>query len=139
MKQEYIELCASYGRARKLYDAYFEYILKYIIQNPSTKNNDIKNYWKEATGKEVTDITYRLIADARTVANHLHYKMPIDEAPVGIVDFEDGLVSELRWHDAKHKKMLVLSDIHFPYHDKDRKSTRLNSSHIPLSRMPSSA
>ena len=26
-----------------------------------------------------------------------------------------------------------------PYRDEDRKSTRLNSSHIPLSRMPSSA
>ena len=29
--------------------------------------------------------------------------------------------------------------IHALYKDKDRKSTRLNSSHIPLSRMPSSA
>ena len=34
---------------------------------------------------------------------------------------------------------LVVSDLCNVSYDEDRKSTRLNSSHIPLSRMPSSA
>ena len=36
----------------------------------------------------------------------------------------------------KGKKVVIVGDI---LHSRDRKSTRLNSSHIPLSRMPSSA
>ena len=37
-------------------------------------------------------------------------------------------------------RILVISDLHFPYHSvQDRKSTRLNSSHTDISRMPSSA
>ena len=36
-------------------------------------------------------------------------------------------------------KNIILMVIHFNKGGQDRKSTRLNSSHIPLSRMPSSA
>ena len=44
-----------------------------------------------------------------------------------------------RTFDVNVKSMLWTSKYAIPYMKKDRKSTRLNSSHIPLSRMPSSA
>lgn len=118
MKQEHIDLCKNYHRARKLYDKYFNDVLQWIIKNPHAKNGELSNYWKVSTQKEVTDMTYRIFADARTVANYYHHKMDINEAPVGMPDFEDGLKSDLKWFEAPHQKMLVLSDIHFPYHDK---------------------
>ena len=37
------------------------------------------------------------------------------------------------------KRGLQIEQVDCPGYDEDRKSTRLNSSHIPLSRMPSSA
>ena len=118
MKQEHIDLCKNYHRARKLYDKYFNDVLQWIMKNPHAKNGELSNYWKISTQKEVTDMTYRIFADARTVSNYYHHKMDINEAPVGMPDFEDGLTSDLRWFEAPHQKMLVLSDIHFPYHDK---------------------
>ncbi len=118
MKEEYIDLCKNYHRARNLYDKYFNDVLQWIIKNPHAKNGELSNYWKVCTQKEVTDMTYRIFADARTVANYYHHKIDINEAPVGMPDFEDGLTSDLKWFEAPHQKMLVLSDIHFPYHDK---------------------
>ena len=49
-----------------------------------------------------------------------------------------GVIIELMFHSEKVKErrsfLVMFSNVH-----RDRKSTRLNSSHIPLSRMPSSA
>ena len=49
-------------------------------------------------------------------------------------------INETGAHDfAAIREIIVNEEITFDYAMRDRKSTRLNSSHIPLSRMPSSA
>ena len=56
--------------------------------------------------------------------------------------FDSGIIKadETRRHDELLTTVLFVVDLGPDcYADKDRKSTRLNSSHIPLSRMPSSA
>lgn len=118
MKPEYIELCSSYARAPKKYNQYFESVLEYLASHPNAKQRDFKEFWQQLTKSEVTDITYRLLADARKLVNIYDYKIPEKEAAVEIRDLEDGLTSELKWYTVNHKRMLVLSDIHFPYHDK---------------------
>ena len=57
----------------------------------------------------------------------------------------------INWDELKAKAIKVMANAYVPYSKfpvgvaalvddgRDRKSTRLNSSHIPLSRMPSSA
>mgnify|MGYP003341595738 CR=1 FL=1 len=68
---------------------------------------------------------------------HLYKKLPYDTlrdfAPVGMLAAQPGML-------ATHPSLPVRSVKEFVALAKaDRKSTRLNSSHIPLSRMPSSA
>ena len=46
------------------------------------------------------------------------------------------LLNQKRAYESDGRFLLRIEDIDL---DRDRKSTRLNSSHIPLSRMPSSA
>ena len=118
MKQEHQDLCKYYSRGRKLYDQYFDKVLEWVLSMPNATQIDYKQHWRTLTTKEFTDVSTRILTDARTVANHLYYKVNILDAPVSIPDFEDGLTSELKWHVVNHKKMLILSDIHFPYHDK---------------------
>ena len=58
------------------------------------------------------------------------------------MNLRDGLLQEIDALVGCRDKLLALADKHvetiIPAYT-DRKSTRLNSSHIPLSRMPSSA
>ena len=118
MKEEYKEIAKYFYRTPKLYELHFEKVLEYVIANPNAQQNDYKKFWKTLSPKEITEASMRMLTDARTVANHFYYKVDLQDAPVEIRDFEDGLISDLKWHNANHKKMLVLSDIHFPYHDK---------------------
>ena len=90
MKQEHIDLCKNYHRARKLYDKYFEDILQWIIKNPKAKNGELNGYWKISTGKETTDMTYRIFADARTVI------VKRDMPPSGGLDTCDYIILK-RW------------------------------------------
>ena len=57
----------------------------------------------------------------------------IDDNFERFIDLEEDEVYELDAHYLEDEIVNYLKD------NKDRKSTRLNSSHIPLSRMPSSA
>jgi predicted phosphodiesterase len=118
LKEEYKEIAKYFWRAPKLYEAHFGKVLEYIISNPNATQTDYKKFWKTISPKEFTEAAMRMLTDARTIANHFYYKVDLQDAPVEIRDFEDGLISDLKWHNANHKKMLVLSDIHFPYHDK---------------------
>jgi predicted phosphodiesterase len=118
LKEEHKELCKYYFRARKIYDSHFEQVLEWIIANPNATQLDYKKFWKTISNKEFSEAIMRVLTDARTIANHSYYKVDIQDAQVAIRDLEDGHVSDLKWHIVNHKKMLVLSDIHFPYHDK---------------------
>lgn len=62
---------------------------------------------------EGNDTIVRLLYDVRRVYNHER-----NHDPSSIMSLEDGHLSDLSWKVIKHKKLLVLSDIHFPYHDK---------------------
>ena len=61
----------------------------------------------------------------------------------GYIAFYLGSKYEVYAHSVWEAKQKVLRDLEVPkkkaWQVTDRKSTRLNSSHIPLSRMPSSA
>ena len=55
---------------------------------------------------------------------------------------QETLVRSLGWEDPLEKEMATHSSIlawRIPWTEEDRKSTRLNSSHVRKSRMPSSA
>lgn len=118
MKQEYIEHLKHYDRARKKYDQYFDQLVEYIHSHPNANQKDLRSFWFELTKTELTEMVTRMVADARKIVNIFSYKLEIKDSEVAIRDLEDGLTSELKWYTVNHKRMLVLSDIHFPYHDK---------------------
>ena len=69
---------------------------------------------------------------------NLEYK----EAKKEMIDAEEtaALLQDAAWAFRQRKNGLEkLAELHLAGYYSDRKSTRLNSSHIPLSRMPSSA
>jgi predicted phosphodiesterase len=118
LKQEHLDLCKYYFRGKKVYDTYFEQVLEWVLAHPNGTGLEYKQFWRTISTKEFTEPISRMLTDARSVANHLYYKVDIQDAEVAIRDLDDGLESDLKWHVVNHKKMLVLSDIHFPYHDK---------------------
>ena len=78
-----------------------------------------------------------IVDDQRDILRLIHatldtlgHKLEIHEAPSG----EEALLATTR-----HRIDLLISDYKLPGITGDRKSTRLNSSHIQKSRMPSSA
>ena len=71
------------------------------------------------------------VSEAEELENELNREFDI----VGTVFDGMKAVDEI----IRKKPEVVLIDIMLPYIDGDRKSTRLNSSHIEESRMPSSA
>ena len=69
-------------------------------------------------------------------------KLAVGPEAAGVIDISESITENLkRIAKAKHKSVdeLTVVMIDRPRHDKDRKSTRLNSSHTDISRMPSSA
>ena len=60
------------------------------------------------------------------------FRMHVDGVRTRFNNIENGLKEMNKKHDAQLKALSRIEG-------RDRKSTRLNSSHIPLSRMPSSA
>ena len=58
---------------------------------------------------------------------------------VGAVFWQSGQTKLEGWHVSSDAVYLFQTEYKLPIIDPDRKSTRLNSSHLKLSRMPSSA
>ena len=120
MNKEYIHLCTHYNQRPKFYDLYFDDLYKFIESHPSATILELNNFLNTIIPNHSTLNTgdMRMIWDVRKIYALKVYKVSEDLADVAIPQLEDGDSSELTWHVIDHKKVLVLSDIHFPYHDK---------------------
>ena len=106
---------------------------------------DVSQAWvvQEATNQFAVVLVDRA-AGSRTVLWHRHEKLRIPLAEITptlassgrllVVDCHETEAATVAASYARRAGSLTIIDV-----EKDRKSTRLNSSHIPLSRMPSSA
>jgi predicted phosphodiesterase len=118
MKEEYKEICIYYDRRPKIYNLFFNDLVDYIASNPNCNQQDL-NLWFQRNLKSDFDASdHKMVYDARKVINQLNYKIDEQDSSTYIMTLEDGENSKLKWKDVSHKKLLVLSDIHIPYHDK---------------------
>lgn len=114
MKKEHIKLCSYYNRSKRKYDLYFPAILELVKKQPNIMMKEFYDWMhKNYPELETNDFTLRILNDARRVQAHEKNKDYSE-----IATLEDGQMSDLSWKTIKHKKLLVLSDIHFPYHDR---------------------
>ena len=116
MQQEYKELCKHYGYRAKIYDEFFDQLLDWLRQHPKASKIEFQKAYQDITKLEINAGAMRMIMDIHTVYNTLYLKVEPSLAEVSI-DIEDGDKSSLSWTTVNHERMLVLSDIHFPYHD----------------------
>lgn len=116
MQEDYRQYCKHIHRSKELYEKHFDDILKWLESHPKASRLEAIAAFTKITGLEWGDSASRLLADVRSVYNIIYRSVPADRADVEI-DLEDGDVSSLSWKQVNHKRMLVLSDIHFPYHD----------------------
>lgn len=119
MKEEEIDQCKYYWRAPKFYQQHFAKIVEYVLAHPNVSLAEYRIWYKDNIKKEFGDISNRILADARTNININYYKVDKQDADIHIRDLDDGLTSDLSWYQCKDQKLLILSDIHFPYHDKE--------------------
>lgn len=116
MQQEHIDLCKYYNYRKNLYDKYFDLLLDWLRQHPKASQLELRRGYTEITKLEYNDGAMRMFYDLRSVYNALYLNVDTSMAEVSI-DLEDGDKSSLSWTTVNHERMLVLSDIHFPYHD----------------------
>lgn len=119
MKDEHKAICRSYYQRPRIYDKYFDELLAVIISNPKATLLDLGNWHRNTIGEEVGANGLRMIRDARLVYNTFYLNIPEPEAEVAMPEMDNGEPSSLTWKSVDHQRMLVLSDIHFPYHDRE--------------------
>jgi predicted phosphodiesterase len=120
MNKELMHLCNGYQQRPRYYDAYFDQLYKFIESHPSSTMMEINQFLNGIIHNhhDLNTGDMRMIRDARKLHALQTYKVSEAEADVAIPQLEDGESSELTWHTINHKRVLVLSDIHFPYHCK---------------------
>ena len=84
------------------------------------------------TGGTITEGGANITTQPTVSLGYLKVSGGTDSAPANFNDMYNWVVANAPEIDATHPEPSM-------YYFRDRKSTRLNSSHIPLSRMPSSA
>lgn len=109
--------CRYYYESPKVYEKYFQMVYDYVLSNPMARNHDIIILCQDK-GITWQKSMSRILHDVRRIMNEDKYKVHPERIDTEIVELEDGDTSKLAWVDLHHKKLLVLSDIHFPYHDK---------------------
>ena len=120
MNPSYREHLVSYNQRPRFYEQYFDALYAYIIAHPLASLVELNLYFNQniPDHHELNTGDLRMIKDARRLYAIQHHKVPEDLADVEMPHLEDGDTSELTWKHVDHNRMLVLSDIHFPYHDK---------------------
>jgi len=111
------QLCKYYDYCPQYFTKYFTLIYNFFQAHPNATRVDVIKF------AEVNDIPrqsclWRLTIDARRLVNIDFNKVPQEYAETEIFTLEDGESSKMKWVELNHKRTLVLSDIHFPYHDK---------------------
>jgi predicted phosphodiesterase len=119
MKPEYRILCKHYAQRPKIYEKEFDQLYEFIVANPKAMLADVQKWYRGEFGVEFNDNAQRMLADARRVYNFIQLKMQDQASDSTIADLDHGEPSILSWTTVDHKRMLVLSDIHFPYHDRE--------------------
>lgn len=118
MDQETRELLKYYIDYPSYYDKNFERLRAYLVSNPGAGKMDIIGF-AERNGITASSQLTKMIADVRRVINIEQHKVAESMADVEMPTLEDGDTSKMSWKEIMHDRLLVLSDIHFPYHDKE--------------------
>lgn len=116
MKDEYRDFCHYYETRPAIYNTYFEALLDWVRQHPKANRRECIQAYEAITKMPGNNGALRMMIDVRATYNGLYLKVSKETASVSI-DLEDGESSSLSWTTVNHSRMLVLSDIHFPYHD----------------------
>jgi predicted phosphodiesterase len=119
MRPEHRELCKHYVQRPKIYEQEFDALYDFICSNPKAMMKEVQNWYRSHYGIEFNTGSHRMLHDVRRVYHFTVLKMQEAEADSAIADLDHGEPSSLSWKTVNHKKMLVLSDIHFPYHDRE--------------------
>lgn len=119
MREEYRALCKNYHQRREIYNKIFQPLVDYIRQHPAASRNQITAHLEELRGERCNSSDYRMISEAISVYNYFYGNDDKALAEVAMSHLEQGDASALTWKSIDHQRLLVLSDIHFPYHDRD--------------------
>lgn len=113
------ELLKYYDQFTRFYEQNYARIYAFIESNPYCQTHEVTKFCSingiEATGSAIKHI----VADIRRLINIEKHKVQLSMADVEMPTLEDGDTSKFSWKEIKHDRLLVLSDIHFPYHDKE--------------------
>ena len=140
-----LELCGRYSSAIQAMQALSEQpvdLLFLDIQMPELSGLEFSRMIPESTRIVFTTAFGQYALDGYKV-NALHYLLK----PISYNDFMEAVNKAIQWFELRRK---AEGNNHYKFEDEqgkhtfwhtsaDRKSTRLNSSHVALSRMPSSA
>lgn len=118
MDQRYIEHLLHYSQRRKVYDKYFDQLIVFLLAHPNSTYGELEKWTMEIFGRTMNTGDLRMVSDARKIINIFYNNVPVENASVEMHTLEDGDSSVLTWKEIPDKRLLVLSDIHFPYHCK---------------------
>jgi predicted phosphodiesterase len=112
------QICKYYDYCPQFYQKNFDAVFKFMQGHPNATRIDVIKF-AEANDIPNQSCLWRMTLDARRLVNIDFNKVPKEYAETEMHTLEDGDVSRMTWRELTHKKTLVLSDIHFPYHDKE--------------------
>lgn len=112
------QICKYYDYCPQFYQKNFDAVFKFMQGHPNATRIDVIKF-AEANDIPNQSCLWRMTLDARRLVNIDFNKVPKEYAETEMHTLEDGDVSRMTWRELTHKKTLVLSDIHIPYHDKE--------------------
>lgn len=119
MQEQYKALAKNYHQRPAIYNKVFEPLVEFIRQNPAAPRIQVLVHLEKLRGEPANNADFRLLSEAIAVYNFLYAGVEEEMSDVSMSHLEEGDESTLTWHSIDHQRLLVLSDIHFPYHDRD--------------------
>ncbi len=119
MQEQYKGLCKNYHQRIDIYNKVFEPLVEYIRQHPAAPRVQIMEHLEKLRGEKPNNADFRMISDAISVYNYFYGTDNKELSEVYMSHLDEGDNSSLSWKIIDHERLLVLSDIHFPYHDRD--------------------
>lgn len=118
MDPQYLPHLSHYSQRKRIYNKYFQKLVDFLVSHPNATITEVSQWIRDDIGQELNTGSMRMLYDARKIVNIFYNKVPAEESGVEMPSLEDGESSKLTWKEIPENKILVLSDIHFPYHCK---------------------
>lgn len=119
MQEQYKALAKNYHQRIEIYNRVFDTLVEHIRQHPAATRVEITAYLEQLRGEKCNNADYRMVSEAISVYNYFYAEVDKELAEVSMSHLDLGDTSSLSWKVIDHERLLVLSDIHFPYHDRD--------------------